>query len=57
MKSLSKYEFARIIGARSLQLSVGAPPMVKVKEDPLNFISVATMEYEAGVLPLAVSKN
>ncbi len=53
---LTKYEFARIIGARSLQLSCGAPPMIKI-DGPLNFIDIAEEEFKKGILPLTVLRE
>ncbi|MBI5051208.1 DNA-directed RNA polymerase subunit K [Candidatus Micrarchaeota archaeon] len=53
---LTKYELARIIGARALQLSCGAPPMMKIK-DSITFIEIAQMELDKNVIPLAVLKN
>lgn len=51
---LTKYELARIIGARSLQLSMGAPPLIKVKGERMTFIQVAEEELEQAVIPLSV---
>jgi len=55
---LTRFERARIIGARALQLSMGAPPLINVselpayvKEDP---VLIAQRELEAGVLPITV---
>lgn len=50
---LTKYEMARVIGARSLQLSSGAPPLLEVseKESPMQ---IAARELERGVIPLIV---
>ncbi|MEM4366657.1 MAG: DNA-directed RNA polymerase subunit K [Candidatus Anstonellales archaeon] len=48
---LTKYEMARIIGARALQLAFGAPPLVK-PEPGASFIEVAKLELENGVIPL-----
>jgi len=53
---LTKYEFARIIGARALQLAYGAPPLIKVVEQKKSFIEVAEEELEKGVIPLSVVK-
>ena len=50
---LTKYEKARIIGARSLQLSCGAPPLLAV--DPkLTPMDIASNELDEGVIPLVV---
>ncbi len=51
---LTKYEIARIIGARALQLSMGAPPLIKVKDGSKTFIQVAEEELEKKTIPLVV---
>jgi len=57
----TKYEKARIIGARALQISMGAPFMVKIntkklKELKYNPIEIAKMEFENGVVPITVRR-
>lgn len=57
----SKYEKARIIGARSLQLSMGAPFMIKITEKDLedvgfNTIEIAKKEFEQGLVPITVKR-
>lgn len=56
MSTLNKYELARLIGARSLQLSYGAPPLIEVVAGQSS-IQVATRELEAGVIPLVVLRQ
>ncbi|MFH1785326.1 MAG: DNA-directed RNA polymerase subunit K [Candidatus Micrarchaeota archaeon] len=51
---LTKYEVARLIGARALQLSMGAPPLIKISKDSLSFVRVAEQEMEKNVIPLTV---
>jgi DNA-directed RNA polymerase subunit K/omega len=53
MESLTKYELARIIGARALQLSMGAPPLIKPKSEN-SFIQIAALEMDKNVIPLSV---
>lgn len=53
---LTKYELARLIGARALQLSMGAPPLVKATSGKMSFIQIAEVELANGVLPLAVTR-
>ena len=60
-QKFSKYERARIIGARGLQISMDAPLLVDVSEDELdvmNFdpLKIAEKELDSGVLPISVSK-
>lgn len=57
MMELTKYEIARLIGARALQLSMGAPPLVKVGGAKMSFIQIAESELEKGIMPLSVVHN
>lgn len=51
----TRYEKARIIGARALQVSYGAP--VLIDTDQTEPILVAAEEYDAGVLPFTVRRG
>ena len=51
----SRYEKARIIGARALQVSYGAP--VLTETDEIEPILIAAEEYDAGVLPFTVRRG
>ncbi|MFQ5406170.1 MAG: DNA-directed RNA polymerase subunit K [Candidatus Micrarchaeia archaeon] len=51
---LTKYERARIIGARSLQLAMGAPSLVKAPSGWVSSLKLAKLEFEKGVVPLQV---
>ncbi len=58
----TKFEKARIIGARALQLSMGAPMLIKLSKKELEEINydvnkIAKMEFEKGVLPITVIKD
>ena len=55
MQRYSRYEKARILGARALQVSYGAP--VLVKTDRSEPILIAAQEYDAGVLPFTVKRE
>ena len=55
---LTRFERARIVGARALQLRYGAPPLIptenlpaRVREDP---VLLARVELDRGVLPITV---
>ena len=57
----TKYEKARMIGSRALQLSMGAPFLVKLSEEELtkiNFdpIEIAMLEFNEDVLPITVKR-
>lgn len=53
--SYTRYEKARILGARSLQIAMGAPPFIDYenKDRPLQ---IAKKELEEGKLPITVKK-
>jgi len=53
---LTRFERARITGARSLQLSLGAPPLVKVPEHAKSSIAVAVEEIEHKALPISIRR-
>lgn len=56
MSEYTKFEKARIIGARALQLAYGAPPLVKVPKGTINPIDLAEHEFEKGVIPITILK-
>ncbi|EFW92910.1 RNA polymerase Rpb6 [Haladaptatus paucihalophilus DX253] len=51
----SRYEKARILGARALQVSYGAPVLIETQESQP--ILIAAEEYDAGVLPFSVRRE
>ena len=51
----NRYEKARIIGARALQVSYGAP--VLVDTDQTEPILIAAEEYDANALPFTVRRG
>jgi len=57
----TKYERARILGARALQISMDAPVLLKTDSEllsNLNFdpLKIAVLELESGVLPISISR-
>ena len=48
----TRFEKARIIGARALQLTMGAPPLIKGRNDVLNTVELAEREYVKGMIPI-----
>lgn len=55
--SYTKYEKARIIGARALQIAMGAPILIKKPKEEHNPINIARREFEKGVLPITIKKK
>jgi len=57
MITLNRFEKARIIGARALQLACGAPPLIKVPKGTINPVDLAFMEFEKDAIPLVVVRD
>ena len=61
MEEYTKYEQARIIGARALQISMGAPFMIELSDEELkklsyNTIEIAKLEFKQGLIPISVKR-
>ncbi|MDT8357678.1 MAG: DNA-directed RNA polymerase subunit K [Methanomicrobiaceae archaeon] len=55
MESYTRYEKARIVGARALQISMGAPLLIKTSRiDPLG---IAIEEFQKDVIPITVKRT
>ncbi|TFG15751.1 MAG: DNA-directed RNA polymerase subunit K [Promethearchaeota archaeon] len=54
---LTRYEKARITGARALQLSYGAPILIEKPRDMIDPIKIALLELRAGILPLTIRRE
>lgn len=61
MEKYTKYERARIIGARALQIAMGAPFLIKLSKEDLerlryNPLEIAKLEFEKDVLPITIKR-
>ncbi len=57
----TKFETARMLGSRALQIAMGAPFLVKLNDKQLeeikyNPVEIAKIELEKDVLPLTVKR-
>ncbi len=58
----TKYEKARVVGARALQISMGAPIQTDLKKKDLeelnyNPIRIAMREFDLGVIPIDIKRK
>jgi DNA-directed RNA polymerase subunit K len=53
----TRFEKARIIGARSLQVSLGAPVLIDIPEGTIDPVAIAMLEFERDVLPITVKRD
>lgn len=54
---LTRFEKARIVGARALQISMGAPILVEVSEGFSSPIDIALKELDANILPMTIRRT
>jgi DNA-directed RNA polymerase subunit K/omega len=54
---LTRFEKARILGARATQLAMGAPPLIEVPPNVKDPLEIAKLELEKGVLPLVIKRK
>ncbi|MBI4017731.1 MAG: DNA-directed RNA polymerase subunit K [Candidatus Aenigmarchaeota archaeon] len=57
LDTFTKFEKTRIIGARALQISVGAPLLISIKEKSAEPLPLAMQEFTAGVIPISVRRR
>jgi DNA-directed RNA polymerase I, II, and III subunit RPABC2 len=53
---LTRFERARIAGARALQISLGAPILVELPAKVSDPIDIALAELKQGVLPMTIRR-
>ena len=61
LSDYTKYEKARMVGSRALQLSMGAPFLIKITPVELekmryDTIEIALREFSEGVIPITVRR-
>ena len=52
----TRFEKARIVGARALQLSMGAPPLIEMPAGVRDPVRMAMIEFENDAIPLTVQR-
>ncbi len=56
-RKYSKYEKARIVGARALQVSMGAPIIIEIPKNVIDPLRIALVEFENDAIPMTVKKR
>jgi DNA-directed RNA polymerases I, II, and III subunit RPABC2 len=56
-QKLTRFEKARVVGARSLQLAMGAPAFVPVDETIRDSIALAMTELASDALPISIRRS
>ncbi|HYM39806.1 MAG TPA: DNA-directed RNA polymerase subunit K [Thermoplasmata archaeon] len=53
----TRFEKARIIGARALQISMGAPIVIDIPSGMVDPIEIAWTEFDASAIPITVKRE
>ena len=61
LQNFTKYERARILGARAFQIAMNAPLLIKISQEDLekiNFdsLKIAEVELNSNILPISIKK-
>lgn len=54
---LTRFEKARILGARALQLSQGAPPFIQIPTNARTSLDIALMELDERAIPIVIRRR
>ncbi len=54
IEQYTRFEYARIVGARALQISMGAPVLIDSKSD--DPIEIALEEIQEDLVPIVIKK-
>ena len=54
---LTRYEKDRIVGARALQISFGAPILVEKPKNMIDPVKIAQLELKSKILPLTIRRS
>ncbi len=53
----TRFERARIIGARALQISMGSPALADIEDSVIDPIEIAILEFNSGIIPMTVKRS
>jgi DNA-directed RNA polymerase subunit K/omega len=54
---LTRFELARILGSRTLQISMGAPVLIDAPPEKTEIQDISVLEVKAGILPVSVRRS
>ena len=54
---LTRFERARIVGARALQIAMGAPVLLEIPDGMADPIDIALLEFDKKAIPLTVIRE
>ncbi len=54
---LTKYEKAKILGIRSIQIANGAKPNIEVPKNIIDSMEIAKLEFNSGKIPFMIRRK
>ena len=54
---LTRFEVARLVGARALQVALGAPVLVPTEAKIASSLDIARYEFKNGILPITIKRT
>jgi DNA-directed RNA polymerase subunit K len=54
---LTRFEVARIVGARALQIALGAPVLVSSESKLVSPIDFAKLEFKNSIIPITIKRT
>ncbi|MEM2843589.1 MAG: DNA-directed RNA polymerase subunit K [Candidatus Bathyarchaeia archaeon] len=56
-KKLTRFEKTRIVGARAMQIAMGAPVLIDIPPEVKSPIDIALLELEESILPISIRRQ
>ncbi len=56
-RKLTRFEKAKVISARALQLAMGAPVLIDLSKSKSSPIDIALLELNEGILPISIRRS
>lgn len=53
----TRYERARIVGARALQIAMGAPTLMEFPDEVIDPVDMALTEFNEGLVPITIPRD
>ena len=53
----TRFERARIVGARALQIAMGAPVLIDIDAQGMNPVDLSLLEFKENVIPITVRRT
>lgn len=53
----TRFERARIVGARALQIAMGAPVLIEAPPGTVNPVDLSLLEFHEAVIPITVRRT